>query len=102
MKLMTAQILKSAPALYATEGVATEDKVCVAKFFHPMGRGTWFMVEFDPDERLAFGFCVSPLGPDCDEWGYFSLDELESVNVFGLGIERDICFEPTRFGDLGL
>ena len=34
------------------------------------------------------------------EWGYFSLDELESVNgPFGLKIERDLHFEPRKVGD---
>jgi hypothetical protein len=100
MKLITAAILKAAPALYATEKVPTEDKLLVAKFFHPSGRGTWYMAEYDPEQRLAFGFCVSPLGPDCDEWGYFSMDELEEVMVHGLGIERDTSFRPTKFSDI--
>jgi hypothetical protein len=39
---------------------------------------------------LFFGFCVSPLGPDCDGWGYASLTELLSVRVRGLTIERDL------------
>jgi hypothetical protein len=103
MKLLTAEILKSTPALYATEDVATEDKKVTAKFFFPSGRGTWFMTELDPyDEKLAFGYCVSPLGPDCDEWGYFSLTEMESLSVGGLGIERDMHFRPCRFSELGL
>lgn len=102
MKLITQEIAKATPAMYATENVPTEDKVCTAKFFHPMGRATFFMVEYNPEERLAFGYVVSPLGPDCDEWGYFSIDELEELCVHGLGIERDISFRPTRFGDLNL
>jgi hypothetical protein len=56
MKLITAAILKAAPALYATKKVPTEDKLLVAKFFHPSGRGTWYMAEYDPEQRLAFGF----------------------------------------------
>lgn len=32
---------------------------------------------------------------DESEWGYFSLRELESVKVYGLGIERDLYFTPT-------
>lgn len=41
-------------------------------------------------DLLFFGFCVSPLGSDCDEWGYTSLTELLSVRVRGLAIERDL------------
>ena len=42
-----------------------------------------------------FGY-ISIHGDFCDEWGYFSLSELQSVKCppFGLGIERDIWFEP--------
>lgn len=93
MKLLTKKIRDSLPRLYATEKLATEDKLAVVKFFHPMGRATWYGVEFDGDDRF-FGYCVSPLGPDCDEWGYFSLAELESVSVMGLGVERDLHWNP--------
>jgi hypothetical protein len=102
MKLITAEIAKSTPALYATEDVETEDKLVTAKFFFPSGRTTFFMTEYNPEDRLAFGFVVSPLGPDCDEWGYFSIDELEELSVGGLGIERDTSFRPTKFGQLNL
>lgn len=97
MKLLTKEIAKRLPCLYATDNVKTEDKVAVAKFFDPCGRGVWYVVEGEPDgsDTRFFGFVVSPLGPDCDEWGYFSLNELQSVrNRFGLGIERDLHFSP--------
>lgn len=43
---------------------------------------------------IFFGY-VSIFGDECDEWGSFSLEELESFKGrFGLGIERDKCFEP--------
>lgn len=46
-----------------------------------------------------FGYCVSPLGRDCDEWGYSSLSEMDNtvVRMFGspvLGVERDIYWTP--------
>ena len=65
----------------------------VIKFFFPAGRYTFYVTEAEAqdDDYLFFGYCVSPLGPDCDEWGYTALSELQSVNVRGLTIERDIC-----------
>ena len=44
---------------------------------------------------LFFGY-VSIHGDFCDEWGYFRLSELESVKCppFGMGIERDLYFDP--------
>jgi hypothetical protein len=101
MKLLTKEIEKGLPALYATEEVDTADKVLVAKFFDPCGRGTWYAVERDPASNNCFGYCVSPLGPDCDEWGYFSLTELEGVRTrFGLGIERDTSWRPCKFSEM--
>jgi len=100
MKLLTKEILKKLPPLYSTENVPADEKMCICKFFHPMGRYTYFVIEYDPTERLFFGYCVSPLGPDCDELGLTSLDELESVVVRGLKIERDLYFKPTKLAEI--
>ena len=97
MKLMTKAIEKMTPAMDASDGTTFEEKTYTAKFFDPCGRGAWFMCEYDPVDRIAFGYIVSPLGPDCDEGGYFSLAELEGVrNRLGLGIERDIHWKPGK------
>ncbi len=67
----------------------------VAKYFDPSGRFTFYATEGQPDgdDFLLFGYCVSPLGADLDEWGYTALSELEAVTGrFGLGIERDLSF----------
>lgn len=103
MKLLTKAILASLPKLYSTDGVPMEEKVAVVKFFDPCGRGTWYAFEGEPegDDVRFFGFVVSPLGPDCDEAGYFNLSELQSVrNRFGLGIERDLHFSPQPFAPI--
>ena len=101
MMLLTKAIKKAAPPLYSTEDVALGDKTVVAKFFDPTGRYTFYMLEYDPEKRLAFGWCVSPLGSDYDELGYTSIDELEGVRgAFGLGIERDMYFSPKPFRDV--
>lgn len=102
MKLMTAAILKILPKLYATDGVPLEEKIAVCKFFGG-GRGTWYVFEGNPEgeEIEFFGYVVSPLGPDCDEQGYFTLSELKSLRFqFGLGIERDLHFKPQPMGPL--
>lgn len=67
-----------------------KDPIVVAKFFNPTGAGTWYATEYDPKEKIFFGY-VSIFGDWNDEWGYFSLEELENFNgAFGLGIERDL------------
>ena len=49
-----------------------------------------------PDRMVFFGY-VSIFGDWNDEWGSFSLDELESYRgPFGLGIERDLHFGEKR------
>ena len=91
MKLMTKQLLKR----FAQVGSQAEvrDPLIVAKFFNPTGAGTWYASEYDPNTRIFFGY-VSIFGDWNDEWGSFSLEELESYRGrFGLGIERDLYFK---------
>ena len=69
-----------------------KDPVVVAKFFNPCGAGTWYATEYDPERRIFYGY-VSIFGDHNDEWGNFSLDELQDFKGrFGLGIERDLYF----------
>ena len=73
-----------------------KDPLVIAKYFNPTGAGTWYATEYNPEERLFFGY-VSIFGDWNDEWGYFSLDELEGFKgQFGLGIERDLFFVEKR------
>jgi hypothetical protein len=92
--LLTKANRAALPPLYSQDGKGM-DAVAHVKFFHPASRYTFFATEFDGDDTF-FGYCVSPLGPDCDELGYTSLTELKSVRgPLGLGIERDLHFKPT-------
>jgi len=73
-----------------------KDPLVIAKFFNPTGAGTWYATEYDPKEKMFFGY-VSIFGDWNDEWGYFSLKELEDYRGrFGLGIERDLYFSEKR------
>ena len=98
MRLMTKTLVKRFAQVGSQEKV--KDPVIVAKFFNPTGAGTWFATEYDPKRRIFFGY-VSIFGDHCDEWGYFSLDELESYKGhFGLGIERDLYWSEKRFSEV--
>ena len=91
MKLLTKPLLQRFREVGRQEDV--RDPVVIAKFFNPSGAGTWYATEYDPETRVFFGY-VSIFGDWNDEWGSFSLDELESLRLrFGLGIERDRYFE---------
>jgi hypothetical protein len=78
----------------------TSNPIIIAKYFNPQGAGTWYATEFDPASKVFFGY-VSIFGDYNDEWGSFSLDELEQfTGNMGLGIERDLYFNEIRYGDL--
>lgn len=96
MMLLPKEIEARMPAMYATENIPEEDKILQVKFFHPMSNWTWYGVEYDPKTRTFFGYVQ---GFE-NEWGYFSLDELNDVVVRGLRIERDLYFEPMKFSEL--
>ncbi len=78
--------------LHSQENVPAGQKKIVAKFFFPAGRYTFYAVEGEPEgpDFVFFGYCLSPLGEDFDEWGYSSLSELMSVRLGLLHMERDI------------
>jgi hypothetical protein len=88
MKLMTKELERRFAQVGSQEEV--KDPLVIAKFFNPTGAGTWYATEYDPKDKTFFGY-VSIFGDWNDEWGYFSLEELESIKgSFGLGIERDL------------
>jgi hypothetical protein len=91
MKLLTKEIVAEFKRIGRQEHV--KDPVVVVKFFNPTGAGNWYATEYDPKKRLFFGY-VSIFGDLCDEWGPFSLDELEGYRgMFRIGIERDLYFK---------
>lgn len=93
MKLLTKELLKRFKQVGSQEDI--KDPLIIAKFFNPTGAGTWYATEYNPDDKTFFGY-VSIFGDGNDEWGYFSLIELESLKgPFGLGIERDLYFQET-------
>jgi hypothetical protein len=72
-------------------GMREPDPVPAVRFFNPVGAATWLATEIDADDIL---FGLADLGFGSPELGSFALAELEAVQLpFGLGIERDICFE---------
>jgi hypothetical protein len=97
MRLMTETLEKRFAKIGSHEQVA--DPIIIAKFFNPQGVGTWYATEYDPQQKIFFG-SVSIFGDWNDEWGSFSLDELESYKgSLGLGIERDLCRTEKRFSE---
>jgi len=95
MKLLTKEIKNKLPKLYETESVPLKEKEVICKFFNPCGAETWYVIEGQQEEDDFIFWGLVDLHEQ--EFGYFSLNELESINLpFGLGIERDMHFEPNK------
>jgi hypothetical protein len=103
---LTKDLVKSLPALYSQED--NPDPIVVCKFF--TAGWTWYAIEgspvdangyYDTDKpKVDFLFFGLVSGLEV-ELGYFLLSELTSVRgPFGLPIERDRFFEPTRLSEV--
>lgn len=94
----TKQELDLIPKLYETEGVPIKDKIIHMHFFL-MG-SDWYVCEFDPKEKVFFGFVI--LGNDFHdaEWGYTSLKELEKIHVQHVQVDRDLDWKKQKARDI--
>lgn len=96
MQLLTDDLRKTLPKLYATEKLPEDKTIVRCKFFTPDSDWTWYAIEFDGDD-LFYGLVI---GWEA-ELGYFSLSELESVRgPLGLPIERDLYFDPMPLAEV--
>lgn len=95
-KLIPQVLLSAIPDLYETEGKG--NPICHIKLFLPDSNWTWYIMEISKaDKKTCFGYVQGLDG----ELGFFTLDELESVQgPLGLAIERDMSFEPTAFSNI--
>lgn len=98
MQLLPDELRQQIPKLYAQETVEAKDKIVYAKFFFPAADWTWFVTEGEAegDDFVFFGFVK---GFE-EEWGYFTLNELEHINIHHLTVERDLYFKPGKFSDV--
>jgi len=77
------------------QGDSGDATIARVKLVIPGSRWTLFICEHDPTEQIVFGWIVSPLGAELDEWGYASLVEVAALRVpLGLPPERDLDFAP--------
>lgn len=98
MKLTTPELeeLFQDYPLYSQEDA--DDTLIVARLFDPCSAATWYLLEYDPVEKIAFGYVT---GLCENEFGYTSLIELESIErPFGLTIERDLYFVQKRLSEV--
>ena len=97
MEFLTAKDIKQIPGLYEQEGKC-KNALAYVNLFTPDSNFTWFITEYDADEKMCFGL----IDGFEKELGYFSLNDLEQIKgSMGLKVERDISFQPTKLKDLG-
>ena len=95
MKLLTKEITEQAKEQY-DKGSDMEQMV-VAKYFNPIGNGTWYLMNLADDEDYAWGI----VDMFAIEMGSFSMRELQSIQLpLNMGIERDKYFEPIKADEL--
>ena len=95
MKLLTKEITKKAQKQY--EQGSDMEQMVVAKYFG--GSWTWYLMNLDPkDSDYAWGI----VDGHAVEMGSWQMSELQRVKLkpFGLGIERDLYFEPMKAKDV--
>lgn len=92
MELLPPELREALPKLYGQEGI--EDPTVHLKFFFPAADWTWFVTEGETegDDFTFFGYVIGFVS----EWGYFSLRELEEINVHHLTVERDLYFQQEK------
>jgi len=98
MKLFTKEIDKKLFDQYS-KGNNLESQMVVAKIFNPYGRGTWYILNSDPEDSDYLWAIVDLFEV---EIGSVLRSELESIKVppFRLGLERDTSFRPINAKEL--
>jgi Protein of unknown function (DUF2958)/Papain-like cysteine protease AvrRpt2 len=90
-QLLPATVARKLPAIYSQESV--DDPVAQVKLFSPYSGAVWYLTEYDPSSKQAFGW--ADLGMGGGELGYIDITELEGLNRRGLPlVERDLYWKP--------
>ena len=92
MKLLTKEILEKFEKQGDVSEKMPDEIMIVCKFFNPVGAGTWYLYQYDPEQEIFWGF--ANLGdPEMAEEGTIALKDFTDIQLpFGMGIERDINF----------
>lgn len=94
MKLFNKTIDKQLFKQYSLGSDLSKQEV-VVKIFNPYGRGTWFIINSDPEDP-DYLWAIVDLGYGA-EVGSVSRSDLENYrNRMGLGFERDLSFDPVN------
>lgn len=106
IKLLTKEIIKALPSIYATDKIPLENKLVICKFFTPDSNWSWYVFEGEPvkdeEEKETGDFYFFGMVHGFErEAGYFILSELAQVRgLLGLPIERDRSVFKVSYGEL--
>ena len=77
--------------------IGAEATIARIKLFDPTGGWTWYISEYDPETREAFGL----VDGFEKELGYFNMEEIVNLRGrFGLPIERDLHWHSRPLAEL--
>ena len=66
-----------------------------------LGGCDWYAAEYDPDERIFFGYAILNDDLDNAEWGYISFDELREVKAQGVyEVDRDLHWKQRKASEV--
>ena len=89
--------LATMPGLHTTKG--DKDTLVRGHFF--LGSCDWFVTEYDPEDKIFFGFAILNADYEMAEWGNISLTELESLKVGGfMEVDYDKHWEKKPVKDV--
>ena len=98
-ELIPAKLVGNIPNLYATnDGNPIGDKMAYLRFFFPMGAYTSYILEHD--SKTGDLFTLTTMDGRDWELGYSSLEEIQSISIGGLKVERDLYFEPAQLKNI--
>jgi hypothetical protein len=96
MRLLTKALIKR---FAEVGGQDIPDPIVVTHFFDPCGSADWYVTAYVPEDNVIFGWVG--IVPGCGEWGYTSIDELQSYKGhLSTGIERDLYWEEKRASEV--
>jgi hypothetical protein len=90
--------LSNLPKLFETMDVPFPERSVQMRFLRE--NGEWFAVEYDPLQRLFYGYINARPGPP--HWGFFGLDEIEDCWIPSLcpEAELDLDWTPKKVKDI--
>lgn len=94
----TRDLLEKLPKLYETEKIAIKNKMIHMHFF--IFGTDWYVAEYDPEEKIFWGFVILNEDYMNAEWGYFALSELKEISFVGFKVDRDLHWKTRKASEV--